>query len=155
MWVWSLGQEDPLKEGMATHSSILAWESHRQRSLVGYIAHRIAKGRTWLKRLSLHIGSLADPPCSQGTKLQDALQYFSATLSMPRERLNLRYKCSFLMICKQNNYPVSHFKTYPLIVLPSVIERPGPPKKKLQRLNDISEIGIIEERKPTSKWALR
>ena len=25
-WVWSLGQEDPLKEGMATHSSILAWK---------------------------------------------------------------------------------------------------------------------------------
>ena len=24
-WVWSLGQEDPLEEGMATHSSILAW----------------------------------------------------------------------------------------------------------------------------------
>ena len=23
--VWSLGQQDPLKEGMATHSSILAW----------------------------------------------------------------------------------------------------------------------------------
>ena len=26
MWVPSLGQEDPLEEGMATHSSILAWE---------------------------------------------------------------------------------------------------------------------------------
>ena len=26
MWVQSLGQEDPLKEEMATHSSILAWE---------------------------------------------------------------------------------------------------------------------------------
>ena len=25
MWVQSLGQEDPLVEGMATHSSILAW----------------------------------------------------------------------------------------------------------------------------------
>ena len=25
MWVRSLGQEDPLEEGMATHSSILAW----------------------------------------------------------------------------------------------------------------------------------
>ena len=25
MWVWSLGREDPLEEGMATHSSILAW----------------------------------------------------------------------------------------------------------------------------------
>ena len=24
-WVWSLGQEDPMKEGIATHSSILAW----------------------------------------------------------------------------------------------------------------------------------
>ena len=26
MWVRSLGQEDPLKEEMATHSSILAWK---------------------------------------------------------------------------------------------------------------------------------
>ena len=24
-WVWSLGGEDPLEKGMATHSSILAW----------------------------------------------------------------------------------------------------------------------------------
>ena len=26
-WVQSLGQEDPLEEGMATHSSILAWRT--------------------------------------------------------------------------------------------------------------------------------
>ena len=26
MWVQSLGQKDLLEEGMATHSSILAWE---------------------------------------------------------------------------------------------------------------------------------
>ena len=25
--VWSLGQEDPLREGMATHSSFLAWRT--------------------------------------------------------------------------------------------------------------------------------
>ena len=25
-WVWSLGQEDPLEEEMATHSSVLAWK---------------------------------------------------------------------------------------------------------------------------------
>ena len=31
--VQSLGQEDPLEEGMATHSSVLA---HGQRSLEGY-----------------------------------------------------------------------------------------------------------------------
>ena len=24
-WVWSLGGEDPLEKGMATHSSVLAW----------------------------------------------------------------------------------------------------------------------------------
>ena len=30
-WVWSLGWEDPLEKGTATHSSVLAW-----RSLVGY-----------------------------------------------------------------------------------------------------------------------
>ena len=35
-WVWSLGQEDPLEKGTATHSSILAWEFHGQRRLVGY-----------------------------------------------------------------------------------------------------------------------
>ena len=26
IWVQSLGQEDPLEKGMATHSSILAWK---------------------------------------------------------------------------------------------------------------------------------
>ena len=33
--VGSLGGDDPLEKGMATHSSILAGESHGQRSLVG------------------------------------------------------------------------------------------------------------------------
>ena len=36
MQVQFLGWEDYLEEGMATHSSILAWESRGQRSLVGY-----------------------------------------------------------------------------------------------------------------------
>ena len=35
-WVRSLGQKDPLEKAMATHSSILAWKFHGQRSLVGY-----------------------------------------------------------------------------------------------------------------------
>ena len=30
-WVWSLGWEDSLEEGMATHSSILAWGIPRDR----------------------------------------------------------------------------------------------------------------------------
>ena len=32
--VQSLGEEDPLKEGMATHSRILPWRIHGRRSLV-------------------------------------------------------------------------------------------------------------------------
>ena len=42
-WVGSLGWEDPLKEGLATHSSILAGGSHGQRSLAG------SKSRTQLR----------------------------------------------------------------------------------------------------------
>ena len=32
-WVWSLGWEDSLEEGMATHSSILAWRIPRDRGI--------------------------------------------------------------------------------------------------------------------------
>ena len=35
-WVQSLGQEDPLEEGMATILVFLPGESHGQRSLAGY-----------------------------------------------------------------------------------------------------------------------
>ena len=35
-WVQSLGWEDPLEEGMTTHSGTLAGEFHGQRSLAGY-----------------------------------------------------------------------------------------------------------------------
>ena len=36
IWVRSLGQEDPLEKGVATRSSILAWEIPWTESLVGY-----------------------------------------------------------------------------------------------------------------------
>ena len=35
-WVRSLGWEDPLEEGMAIHSSILAWRIPWTEELVGY-----------------------------------------------------------------------------------------------------------------------
>ena len=47
----SLGQEDPLEEGLATHSSILAWRIHGQRSLVGYSP---LDYKAWLLQLSTH-----------------------------------------------------------------------------------------------------
>ena len=35
-WVQSLGREDPLEEGIATHSNTFAWKIHGQKSLLGY-----------------------------------------------------------------------------------------------------------------------
>ena len=46
-----MGWEDALK-GMATHSSILAWEIPGQRSLAGYTVHGVAKSQARLKQLS-------------------------------------------------------------------------------------------------------
>ena len=58
MWAQSLGQEDALEEGMATHANILAWripwtegagELHTLRCV-----HRVRKSQTTVKRLSTH-----------------------------------------------------------------------------------------------------
>ena len=41
-WVWPLGWEDPLEEGKATHSSILAWR-------IPWTVYGLAKSQTQLK----------------------------------------------------------------------------------------------------------
>ena len=46
--VQSLGWEDPLGEGMAIHSSILAWRIPMDREAWGATAHGVAKSRTQL-----------------------------------------------------------------------------------------------------------
>ena len=45
-WVQSLGWEDPLEEGMATHSSILAWRIPMNRGAWQATVHRVPKSRT-------------------------------------------------------------------------------------------------------------
>ena len=45
-WVWSLGWEDPLEEGMATHSSILAWRIPMDRGAWQATVHGVAKSWT-------------------------------------------------------------------------------------------------------------
>ena len=42
-WVRSLGWEDPLEEGMATHSSILAWRTPIDREAWWAAVHGVAK----------------------------------------------------------------------------------------------------------------
>ena len=45
-WVRSLVWEDPLEEGMATHSSILAWRIPMDRRAWQVTVHRAAKSQT-------------------------------------------------------------------------------------------------------------
>ena len=46
MRVQSLGQEDPLEMGMATHSGILAWENPRDRGSWQAIVQGVTKSWT-------------------------------------------------------------------------------------------------------------
>ena len=50
-WVRSLGWEDPLGEGMATHSSILAWRIPMDRGAWWATVHEVAKSQTRLSDL--------------------------------------------------------------------------------------------------------
>ena len=45
-WVRSLGWEDPLEEGMATHSSILAWRNPMDRGAWWATVRGVAKSQT-------------------------------------------------------------------------------------------------------------
>ena len=47
-WVRSLGWEDPLEEGMANHSSILAWRIPWSEEPGGLTVHRVAESWTRL-----------------------------------------------------------------------------------------------------------
>ena len=47
-WVQSLGWEDPLEEGMATHSSILAWRIPIDTGAWWVTVHKVAKSWTGL-----------------------------------------------------------------------------------------------------------
>ena len=47
-WVQSLGWEDPLEEGMATHFSILAWRICMDRGAWWATVHGVAKSQTYL-----------------------------------------------------------------------------------------------------------
>ena len=51
---FNICQEDPLEEGMATHSSILVWRIPMDRGAWQAIVRRLAKSWTQLKQFSMH-----------------------------------------------------------------------------------------------------
>ena len=54
-----LSWEDPLKEGMATHSSILAWRMPMDKGAWWATVHRVAKSRMLLSTEHIHVLALA------------------------------------------------------------------------------------------------
>ena len=52
-WVRSLGQEDPLEESMATHSSILAWRISMNREAWWATIHGVTKSQTQLSNWTI------------------------------------------------------------------------------------------------------
>ena len=75
-WVQSLGQEDPLEKGMATHSSILAWR-------IPWTIHGVAKTQTRLSDFDFHSFRIdwLDLLAVQGT-LKSLLQHHSSKASL-------------------------------------------------------------------------
>ena len=47
-WLWFLGQEDPLEEEMATHSSILAWRISTDKGAWQAAVQRVTQSQTQL-----------------------------------------------------------------------------------------------------------
>ena len=72
VWVQSLGQEDPLEKGMATHSSILAWKIPWTEEPAGLQSIRWQTRLTlslYLSSFSVTVACAVFPPFATGTVL--------------------------------------------------------------------------------------
>ena len=86
--VCSLGQEDLLEEGTETHPSLLDWRIPVDRGAWQTTAHRVAKSRTQLKRLSTAQEEYGDDNSVSSSEhcpvyLVLALDTFHAFLQLP------------------------------------------------------------------------
>ena len=73
MWetlVWSLGWEDPLEEGMETHSGVLAWRIPMDRGSWRSTVHGVTKGWTCLSDYAQHTQSMEEATHRRGTGSQ-------------------------------------------------------------------------------------
>ena len=90
MRVWSLGLEDPLKEHMATHSSILAWRIAWTGEPGVLESMGVSKGRTKLEQLSKH-GPIIHALYNKGNYSQ-----YSIT---EKNLKNNIYVCLYIHVC--------------------------------------------------------
>ena len=75
-WVWSLGWDDPLKEGMSTHSCILAWRIPVNRGAWWATDQGVAKSRTQLSGLAQH--NTGDPYSHPTARIYESTSFLSS-----------------------------------------------------------------------------
>ena len=116
-WVPSLGWEDPLEKGMATHSSMLAWRIPMDRGAWRATVHGVTKGRTRLSDLArVHVPGLhkfpgswiCDPKSARG-------EHGGSVKGKNKIRKRRGFFCSFyffllLIIGRQREISVLHLK---------------------------------------------
>ena len=97
IWVSSLGQKDPLKKGMATDSSILAWRipwTEEPGGLKSLGLQRI--GHNWTTWHTYNVGSLKGVLVTKKTKVDTELYVCTsagAVFSFPFYNNNIYYYC--------------------------------------------------------------
>ena len=80
-WVLSLGQEDPLEEGIATHSSILAWRIPWKEKPDGLQSMGFSRKEYWSGLPFPFPGDLPDPGTEPTSPAPPARQVDSLLLS--------------------------------------------------------------------------
>ena len=76
-WLQSLGWEDPLKEGVATCCSILAWKIPMDRAAWWATVHRVAKSQTQLVDFPPNFLSVAERVKPRPSAIRLIFVYFS------------------------------------------------------------------------------
>ena len=95
-WIWSLGQENPLQEEKATHSSILAWEIPWTEEPGGMQSMGLQR----LRQLSNWTGTQSTHP---GFYQQDGREVYKGKGF--RERLTCHHSAKVIPFCSLVIYP--------------------------------------------------
>ena len=96
MHVWSLGQEDPLKDSAVTHSSLLAWRipwTEEPGRLQSTGSQKVE--HNWSDRANMHTASQTFPIKSTFTILL-VFSYYSANWMMMLKMTFLRYQTTLM-----------------------------------------------------------
>ena len=96
-WVPCLGWEDPLGEGMATHSSILAWRFPMDRGVWRATVHGVTKNRTRLSDQAQHSTLLVLCPLRDGESDPGVTQEVSGRVQMRPQTLGTLYFLTLML----------------------------------------------------------